>query len=137
MYCKTCGKEVNEHQEICLGCGCPVGVGNGYCANCGAALQPNAAVCLNCGANANFGTRQAFNQAADPNISDKDWLTTLLICLFVGGLGVHRFYVGKSGTGVLWLLTFGCFGIGTIIDFIMIVCGKFEDANGKAITQKK
>lgn len=137
MYCKTCGKEVNEYQEICLGCGCPVGVGNGYCANCGAALQPNAAVCLNCGASASFGIRQAINQAANSNISDKDWLTTLLVCLFVGGLGIHRFYVGKSGTGVLWLLTFGCLGIGTIIDFIMIVCGKFEDVNGSVIKQEK
>ena len=69
--------------------------------------------------------------------SDKDWLIVLLLCLFVGVLGVHRFYVGKTGTGILWILTGGCLGIGTLIDLIKIVCGNFTDANGKPIKQNK
>jgi TM2 domain-containing membrane protein YozV len=60
----------------------------------------------------------------------KSWIATLLLCLFVGSLGVHRFYVGKIGTGILMLITLGGLGIWTLIDFIMIAVGKFSDKQG-------
>jgi len=69
-----------------------------------------------------------------PNVAggdQKDWLITLLLCIFVGGLGVHRFYVGKMGTGIIMLLTGGGCGIWWIIDIIMIVTGSFKDAQGR------
>ena len=66
-------------------------------------------------------------------MSEKGFVPTLLLCFFLGVLGVHRFYVGKIGTGVLQLLTFGGLGIWSLIDFIMIVVGNFTDKTGRQI----
>lgn len=65
--------------------------------------------------------------------SDNEWLVTLLLCLFLGGLGVHRFYVGKFGTGILQLITLGGCGIWTLIDLVMILTGSFKDKDGNVI----
>ncbi|HEX5202939.1 TM2 domain-containing protein [Paractinoplanes rhizophilus] len=65
----------------------------------------------------------------------KSWLAALLLCFFVGVLGIHRFYVGKIGTGILMLITFGGFGIWTLIDFIMIAVGSFKDKQGNALAR--
>ena len=65
----------------------------------------------------------------------KSWIAALLLCFFVGVLGVHRFYVGKVGTGILMLITFGGFGLWTLIDFIMIAIGKFSDKQGSALAR--
>ena len=62
----------------------------------------------------------------------KSKMVALLLCIFLGGLGIHRFYVGKIGTGIIWLLTGGCFGIGYIVDIVMIATGKFTDKAGNA-----
>jgi TM2 domain-containing membrane protein YozV len=62
--------------------------------------------------------------------SEKGFVPTLLLCFFLSCLGIHRFYVGKIGTGILMLLTLGGFGIWSLIDFVMIACGSFKDAQG-------
>ena len=60
-------------------------------------------------------------------VSKKDKTVALLLCIFLGCLGIHRFYVGKIGTGILYLLTGAVFGIGWIVDIILIAMGKFKD----------
>ena len=67
------------------------------------------------------------------NLSDKSRLVALLLCFFVGAIGVHRFYVGKIGTGILYIFTLGLLGIGTLVDLILIVVGSFKDKEGKVI----
>ncbi len=66
-------------------------------------------------------------------MSDKKMVPACLLCFFLGFLGVHRFYVGKVGTGVLMIFTLGGLGIWTLIDFIMILTGSFKDIDGKAL----
>ena len=65
--------------------------------------------------------------------SDKSNTAALLLCFFLGVLGVHRFYVGKIGTGILQLVTLGGLGIWALIDFIMIVMQKFTDGEGNTL----
>ncbi len=68
-------------------------------------------------------------------MSNKRILPAAILCFFLGFLGVHRFYVGKIGTGIVQLITCGGLGIWALIDFIMIVVGSFTDADGNKITQ--
>ena len=66
-------------------------------------------------------------------MSDKSWTITLLLCIFLGYLGIHRFYAEKIWTGLLFLFTGGVLGVGYIIDFIVICVGAFDDKQRKPI----
>ena len=63
----------------------------------------------------------------------KDWLVALLLCLFIGGFGGHRFYTGHIGIGVAQLLTLGGCGIWTLVDLILILTNSYTDSNGRPL----
>jgi len=65
--------------------------------------------------------------------SEKNYVVMILLCFFLGSLGIHRFYAGKIGTGILMIITLGGLGIWTLIDLIMIIIGNFKDKEGMEI----
>jgi hypothetical protein len=97
-----------------------------HCRGCGKEIHETALTCPQCGA----------PQGTSLTVitSEKRILPAAILCFFLGFLGVHRFYVGKIGTGILQLLTLGGFGIWALIDFIMIVIGSFSDKQGLRLT---
>lgn len=76
---------------------------------------------------------QVMSDIKKEGISDKSRLAVTLLAFFLGGLGIHRFYLGKIITGILMLLTGGGLGIWYLIDFIMAVSGTMKDKEGKFI----
>ena len=62
-----------------------------------------------------------------------DWLALFLLTFFVGVLGIHRFYVGKIGTGVLMLITLGGLGVWFLVDLLLVVTGQFTNKDGQKI----
>lgn len=79
----------------------------------------------------NTTIKQDVDQASDSlnNKSPYNWIITLLLCVFLGLIGAHHFYVKKTGTGLLMLITLGLLGIWVLIDLILILIGKFKDEN--------
>ena len=65
--------------------------------------------------------------------SPRSRLVALLFCVLLGWIGVHRFYVGKIGTGILMVVTIGGLGIWTLIDLILIAVGSFRDKEGRRV----
>jgi TM2 domain-containing membrane protein YozV len=98
-----------------------------FCRGCGKEIHNSAANCPSCGA-----VQIVLLQAV--SASDKRILPAFLLCFFVGVFGAHRFYVGKTGSGVAQLLTLGGLGIWAFVDLIMITCGVFTDGAGNQIT---
>lgn len=102
-----------------------------YCSTCGKELADTAYMCPSCGA------PTCNHKAVPANASDKDWLAALLLCLFLGPLGVHSFYAGKPLIGILQLITAGGCGIWSLIDLIMIIIGNYRDGEGKLIVNNR
>jgi len=97
-----------------------------YCSACGESIKAAAEICPHC------GVRQLSAPTTNES-GEKSFVAMLILCFVLGGLGVHRFYAGKTGTGILMFLTLGGLGIWTFIDFIVIVTSNFSDKNGNKI----
>src|SRR5581483_4095176 len=121
MFCRNCGIQQGDQAAFCTGCGAAAGAGNKYCFNCGAIADPNAAVCVKCGValhGAPAGYQAGYPGAAPgpqpgyappvqggyagmPPNPLKSKLTAGLLGIFLGGFGVHRFYLGYTTIGIL------------------------------------
>jgi TM2 domain-containing membrane protein YozV len=66
--------------------------------------------------------------------SPRSRLAAALLAFFLGALGIHRFYVGKIGTGVLMIFTLGGLGLWVLIDFIVILVGNFKDKEDRVLS---
>ena len=132
MNCSNCGTANAPESTYCFNCGARLPVSRTYCSRCNRFYDAKTAYCPNCGSATSGGSYQSVYGSTPP----KDWLTTLLLCCFVGVFGVHRFYCGKIGTGILWLLTGGCLGIGYLVDIIMIATNSFTDSEGRPLVRQ-
>lgn len=65
--------------------------------------------------------------------NEQAYVPALLLCMFLGMFGAHRFYVGKIGTGILQLVTLGGLSLWTLIDYLIIIFGQFKDKQGRVL----
>lgn len=134
------------------------------CPNCGGGNPPESNCCSYCGTKLSGNNNYQQTYASQPNptgqpypagqpyyvnqsnpaygstiyskpISPSNRWVAFALCFVLGVIGIHRFYVGKIGTGVLYIFTGGLFGIGWLVDLIMIACGSFTDKAGLPLKQ--
>ena len=136
MSCTNCGSEVAENAVVCVKCGVPPCASKKFCRNCGVAVNENQVVCVKC------GSSLAGNGAAVPSSvsaltsGEKSRIVAAVLALLLGGLGVHKFYYGSWGYGLVYIVVslFTCGGLPAllgVVEAIMLFCMSDEDFNKK------
>lgn len=143
MFCRNCGKELDEATELCPECGMKPLDGDKFCSNCGVETRPGAEFCVKCGARLTKPDTGEVTEEREPEVvskvsekpehkpevgevseipqpkvsvgevSQKSRLATALLAFFLGQFGAHRFYLGKIGTAVVMLIL-GILGYATV-----------------------
>ena len=136
MYCTKCGKEIPDDINICPECG-TVLKETKFCHHCGAEIDKDCIICPKCGKqveqvkheqpqivinNANNNANTNVNASIGRRQKECNKWVAFFLCLFLGVIGGHKFYEGKIGMGILYLCTCGLFGIGVLVDLIVILC---------------
>ncbi len=144
MFCHNCGKQLADQAVVCDACGMVLRKDARFCRSCGAEIEGTAGFCGKCGTPVGAPQMQA-QEAVRPALKSK--LAAGLLGVFVGGLGIHRFYLGYNGIGVaqlvLALLGFLTCGITSIaaaiwglIEGILILTGSInKDAQGNPLAE--
>lgn len=96
------------------------------CTSCGEEILAEAKKCKHCG---------EWQEGYSNETKAKGFVTTLLLCIFMGGIGAHRFYTGYVGVAVAQLLTAGGCGLWILIDLISILLGAYKDADGHKLAK--
>jgi len=107
-----------------------------FCSSCGKIIKKEAAICPNCGVSQQKLEQEVVKGINEIKKINPKWVILMWITIPLGWLGVHRFFVGKIGTGLLWFFTLGISGLGWIIDIATVASGRFKDKQGNVITIK-
>jgi hypothetical protein len=136
MYCANCGSKIDERARFCEYCGTEIYTLETESSQSNSEQSSSSKNSTQYSSTIKIKVQKpenGYNTSLDYPVSPKSRLIALLLLLFLGSLGVHYFYVGRIGMGILWLLTGGLFGIGLLIDFIVILTGTFKDSFGRPI----
>lgn len=133
-YCTNCGRKIEDGYDFCPECGAKIvtemksptaSMDNEemkICPKCGEKMPKDAFYCFNCGWTfdepEDFSSIQTTIKHQFGTWKNK-WIA-LLFCIFLGWMGAHKYYEGEIGRGILYTLTFGIFGVGWIVDIIIL-----------------
>lgn len=132
MFCSNCGADAGN-ERICPNCGNTVLQERQYVPQQYAPQQMPNIIINNTNTNVNKNENTNVGAGSVNSVSPKSKTVALILAIFLGYLGIHRFYVGKVGTGIIWFLTAGVFVFGWIYDIIKILSGTFTDGAGLVI----